>query len=286
MARPVLRAMTEADVGPAAALLERGDWGPVRARAAFFDFAVRQPNCDTLVADLDGELFGTGVGSANGSAGWVGTIFVDAAHRGGGLGRALTQAVIERLESRGCSTLVLVATQLGRPIYDKLGFDVQGWYVIHEAAGIEAGEGNGAAIRTQPIAASDLEAVAALDRTATGEDRSALLATLSRAADDAGWTMRGEGGELDGFVLRPPWGGGATIARSFDAAIAVLHHRRERAGPDRRVRAGVLDENTPGIEWLRANGWSEAWRAVRMARGAPLDWRPEMIWGQFNFALG
>ena len=275
--------MTEADVGPAAALLERGDWGPLDARQAFFDFAVRQPNCDAFVADLDGELVGTGVGTANGLAGWVGTIFVDGSHRGGGLGRALTTAVIERLESRGCSTLVLVATSLGRPIYERLGFDVQSWYVIHEAAGVA---GDGASGRIRPVNTSDLDAMAALDRAATGEDRSDLLAALVRASDDGGWTLHAEGGELDGFVLRPPWGGGATIARTFDAATDVLQHRRERAGPERRVRAGVLAENVAGIDWLLATGWSEAWRAVRMARGAALDWRPEMIWGQFNFALG
>ena len=285
MARPDLRPMTEADVGPAAALLERGDWGPVEARSAFFTFAVRQPNCDSLVADLDGELVGTGVGTANGSAGWVGTIFVDAAHRGGGLGRALTEAVIDRLESRGCSTLVLVATTLGRPIYDRLGFDVQSWYVIHEAPGIDGGDDRTAG-RIRPVTTSDLDAMAALDLTATGEDRSDMLAALVGTSDDAGWTLRAPDGDLDGFVLRPPWGGGATIARTFDAATSILRHRRERAGPDRRVRAGVLAENVAGIDWLKASGWSEAWRAVRMARGAPLDLRPEMIWGQFNFALG
>jgi hypothetical protein len=52
------------------------------------------------------------------------------------------------------------------------------------------------------------------------------------------------------------------------------------------VGVGVLDENEAGIARLLAEGFREAWSAPRMARGAPIDWRPELIWGQFNHAVG
>jgi hypothetical protein len=35
-----------------------------------------------------------------------------------------------------------------------------------------------------------------------------------------------------------------------------------------------------------AEGWTEIRRIVRMQRGTPLDWHPDWIWGQLNFALG
>ena len=37
---------------------------------------------------------------------------------------------------------------------------------------------------------------------------------------------------------------------------------------------------------LVAEGWTEAWRAPRLVRGAPLEWHPDHSWGQFNHALG
>ena len=68
--------------------------------------------------------------------------------------------------------------------------------------------------------------------------------------------------------------------------MAILDHRQRLAGPDRRVRAGLLSANPDGVARLVAEGWQPGWRATRMTRGAPVAWHPEMIWGQFNFALG
>ena len=63
---------------------------------------------------------------------------------------------------------------------------------------------------------------------------------------------------------------------------------RMRSTPDGHTResAGVLLDNTVGLEALAADGWHEAWRAPRLVRGEPLIWRPDAIWGQFNHALG
>jgi hypothetical protein len=93
-------------------------------------------------------------------------------------------------------------------------------------------------------------------------------------------------GELAAYLIRAPWGGGATVAADPSDALAILDARRRTAGPARRVRAGIVLENREGLDRLRAAGWSEAWRAPRLVRGAPLAWHPTWIWGQFNHALG
>jgi ribosomal protein S18 acetylase RimI-like enzyme len=278
-----IRPLSAADVEPAATLLDRGDWGPYEARRAFFAFAVETPACAPIAAEAGGAIVGTGVGTANGPTGWVGTIFVDGPARGRGLGRRLTEVVIDDLEARGCETLVLVATDLGRPVYERLGFADDGWYLVHEAPGLEPDGG----ARAAALGPADVAEMAVLDRAATGEDRGPVLAALVAAGPPAGaFGIRSEAGGLDAFVLRPPWGGGATIVRDLDAARAILDVRRRSAGPERRVRAGVHSSNDAGLALLRAAGWTEAWRARRMVRGRPLEWRPERIWGQLNFALG
>ena len=94
------------------------------------------PETHPFVAEADGEVVGTGVLSVNGSVGWIGTIWVEPAWRRRGVGMALTQATIDTAESAGCRTLLLVATEAGRPLYEKIGFEVQTWYRILEAPGL------------------------------------------------------------------------------------------------------------------------------------------------------
>jgi len=93
------------------------------------------PNCRPILAERDREIVGTGVATVSGRVGWVGTIWVAPALRRRGLGRAITEAVIEELEASGCRTLVLVATEAGRPVYERLGFEV----LTHDHALVTSG---------------------------------------------------------------------------------------------------------------------------------------------------
>ena len=128
--------------------------------------------------------------------------------------------------------------------------------------------------------------MAALDRAATGEDRRHLLAAF--AGPDTTKVVAAARSDRPARASSSGrrWGGGATIAPRAAAALALLRARRVAAGPERRVRAGILLENEAGAAALAADGWTEAWRAPRLIRGDPLAWHPEDIWGQFNHALG
>jgi GNAT superfamily N-acetyltransferase len=275
--------MTTADIEPAVAAILADDWGD---RRAWFEFAVAHPECRAFVAETDDRaIAGTGIVTINGPVAWIGTIWVAPSARGRGLGRALTEAPIEAAEAAGCRTLVLVATDAGQPLYERLGFIVQTWYRTMEAPGLaSAAPDDPGETAVRAFRPNDLETIATLDRAATGEDRRHLLAAFASPA-----TARVVTAEHDralGFVIRAPWGGGATIAPSAAAASTLLRARRLAAGPERRVRAGILLENQAGAAALVDDGWTEAWRAPRLIRGDPLAWHPEHIWGQFNHALG
>ena len=168
--------MLRDDVVAAADAVRRGDWGD---REAFLRFAARHSNCRPILAECDGEIVGTGVATVSGQVGWVGTIWVAPALRRRGLGRAITEAVTEELEGAGCRTLVLVATDAGRPLYERLGFEILTRDHILVASGLEAGRRLSAldpSIRAF-APADDLDAVGALDGWAAGEDRRHILAT-------------------------------------------------------------------------------------------------------------
>jgi GNAT superfamily N-acetyltransferase len=284
--------MLPGDVDPATELILGNDWG---VRRDWLAYAASSPACTPLVAEVDGELVGTGVATASGTVGWLGTIFLAPDWRGQGLGRTITQELIDRLESAGCRTLVLVATREGRRLYERMGFEVQTRYQILEIGGLpeesagngdaghdQAGDGLAGSVRS--FAEAYLPGIAALDREATGEDRGHAIRAL--ASPGTARVLAGGNGEVEAFVIRPPWGGGATVARSIDAADRIIAARRRASGPDGRVRVGLLDENAAGLERLTAAGFQPQWSAPRMVRGAALRWRPDWIYGQFNHAMG
>ncbi len=273
--------MTARDIPATTTAILADDWGD---RRTWFEFIVGHPSCSAVVAEVAGEIVGTGVTTVNGPVAWIGTIWVAAALRRNGIGTALTAATIEAAEAARARTLLLVATDAGRPLYERLGFELQTWYVTLEASGLEIDVRTTPDPRLRAFGASDLPSMAALDRAATGEDRSALLSAFASAESTS--VLDDRNGGIDGFVVRAVWGGGATIAPEPADAAVILQGRRVAAGPGRRVRAGLLAENTDGLARLAAHGWTEAWRAPRLIRGDPLDWQPTHIWGQFNHALG
>ena len=69
-----LRPMLPADVDEASDMILANEWG---VRREFLAFASTQPACVPMVAEADDAIIGTGVGTANGSVGWIGTIFVE-----------------------------------------------------------------------------------------------------------------------------------------------------------------------------------------------------------------
>jgi GNAT superfamily N-acetyltransferase len=274
--------MNAADIEPVVAAILADDWGD---RRSWFEFALASPACRAFVAeDDDGRTVGTSVLTIHGSVGWIGTIWVAPALRRRGIGLDLTGATIGAADAAGCRTLLLVATDAGRPMYERLGFRTHTWYRTMEAQPASARGAQGRldpAIRT--FRADDLPSLVQLDSVATGEDRAA---NLERLVTPDGTRVLERDGVIAGFVARAPWGGGATVAPRLEDALAILDARRLAAQPGRRVRCGILLDNEAGARALETTGWSEAWRAPRMIRGDELEWRPEHIWGQFNHAMG
>src|SRR6478752_1818731 len=174
----LIRPMTADDVVPLTDAIVADHWGE---RRSWFDFVVGHPACRPLVAeDGDGRQLGSAVATVNGPVAWIGTIWVVPDRRRQGIGERLTEAVLDVAGDAGCRTSVLVATDVGRPLYEKLGFELQTSIVVVEATGTGAdasgvAAGGAADPRVRPFRPDDLEAMARLDRAATGEDRRHLL---------------------------------------------------------------------------------------------------------------
>ena len=127
----------------------------------------------------------------------------------------------------------------------------------------------------------DLDAVCEFDRRMTGEDRAHLLRTL----EGPGW-VADDGGEVRGYLLPVPWGGGPIRARDLADGRTFARLARTLAGPGGTVRFWLAGENEAGIGFMEEIGFQEIRRLSRMARGMPLSWRPESPWGIFSLGKG
>jgi len=262
--------------------------GSLYARAGFsarlagvVGFARARLGGEVFVADLDGELVGVAASAHFGASGWVGGVAVTPERRRAGLGGALTEAVVAHLGDRRAGTVQLLATELGRPVYERLGFAAETEYRTLTGPPSPAGAAGtpGAVVRAgRP---GDRAAVLALDRQATGEDRGRLLGALW----PAGGRVAGGAGAPRGFHLASPWrSGGATIATDPEAGLALLE--AVRRGGAEELSVSVPAGNRTGLLALEAAGFQERSVTTRMRLGPPLPWRPEAVFGAHNLFWG
>ena len=202
-----------------------GGWGTQRQLHSAFTFYSTYPRSFPFVAMHDGAIVGTAAGTHYERSGWIAHVFVAPSLRGRGLGRRLTATVIERLRNSGCETILLAATDLGRPVYESLGFQVESAY--HEM------RGPALPLKTpmhplRPLLPSDQSSLEALDRRVSGDHRDPRLALVS----GYGWCLERRG-EIAGAVLPTPWGAAAASLvpeASVEEAAAIVKGLRVLGG--------------------------------------------------------
>jgi GNAT superfamily N-acetyltransferase len=135
--------------------------------------------------DGDGALAGAVVLTRYGAdLASVGMMLVAARYGRMGLGRALMEHL---LAEAGDATVTLFATDLGKPLYDKLGFRTirrsaafTGPFRAdaEPAENTATGTADNSKMRTRPAAAADMASIIDVDKAAFGADRSRLLRRL------------------------------------------------------------------------------------------------------------
>lgn len=178
------------------------------------------------VALRQGRVVGTALTTPFGPVAAINMVIVAASARGRGIGRALMEQAIDKAGGR---TLRLTATEDGLPLYRKLGFVPTGRIVQHQGAPSAAPAPRSAVAWAH---CEDGPAILALDRAATGMDRTPLFDRLASQARIA--VTRGADGRPDGFAALRTFGRGEVIgpivARQAEGALDLLHfaaaHRR------------------------------------------------------------
>jgi predicted N-acetyltransferase YhbS len=290
-ARLVLRPATAADMPEAHAVVREG-LSSARDPAAL-EFYRTSPGGQLIVACYDTQVVGVSYAASFGRTGWIGNVAVHPEARSRGIGTAVSQAALDALRRAGAVTVLLTATKLGRPIYEKLGFGYDGLHYGMWRRPEEPGTATGrpdqtatdgqAARGAAADAAGDgavitggLGDVAGLDAGATGEDRRRYLGSF---AAQARVTRDGAG-----YRLPLPWGRGPVVASSADPARALLADMvRTEADPF----LAFPETNAAGAEVATSLGLRQVSSIPRMRFGPPVPgFRPEWIFNVFSFAVG
>lgn len=78
---------------------------------------------------IDGGIVGVGATIEHGDTAWLAHVIVHPNHRKKGIGGKLTKALIAAAKARNFQTILLDATDLGCPVYLRVGFEIVGEYV-------------------------------------------------------------------------------------------------------------------------------------------------------------
>jgi GNAT superfamily N-acetyltransferase len=276
--------MEPADLAAALRLSRASGWNQTEADWRFLLDANRGR---FVVAERDGTVVGTGGASAyGGRLAWVCMILVEQAARGQGTGSAIVAEVLDRVAD--VEAVGLDATPAGRGVYERLGFTAVAT-LARVGGRADAAAAVGDAATTRRMEANDLEDVVALDREASGADRSHVIQWAFERSPALAWCVPGDGA-IAGFALGRDGDRalhiGPVVARSVAAARAVV------ASAARSVhgRDLLIDVSTADPAWTAAVhdlGLRAQRPFARMyRRGLAPSGRPELTFAAFGPELG
>jgi GNAT superfamily N-acetyltransferase len=264
-----IEAFTRADL-PALSELQPPDWQDITPG---FEFYLSKSFCFPIKYVSAGRIVGTGAAILFSSTGWLAHIIVHPEYRGRRIGGEIVVSLLDLMKRRGCTTMSLIATDLGYPVYKRAGFLDDGEYLFckrdQEAPSIPASE------KIIECNAQHESSVCDLDREISGEDRRGVI--IDKLAGSSLCIMDGE---VAGCYL-PDLGEGLIIARRREAGLALLNMKV--TGSNRVV---LPSQNEHAVAFLAQNGFRETLRCKRMVYGTKLAWKPEGLFSRIAGNLG
>ncbi len=219
-----------------------------------------------FVLEMEGQIVGTGNIFLGDKVGWLANIIIDRTYRGRGLGYEMTAFLVEFLKAKKIETQLLIATELGEPVYKKVGFKKIGEYVCFDVH-LENNRPISKAIRN--LGPADLEEVYKLDKEANDENRRHLIDKHYKK----GIGYFEDNNTLIGIFL-PDFGRGLVVARSETVGLELL--RIKHSKPSQRTMVPI--ENQKAINYLESIGSKTSVTASRMLLGKENKWNPTLIY--------
>jgi len=278
---PPIRRLRPDDLSACVALSVDRGWSPEKAKwslllTATEPFGVDAPDGRGLAGAVVLTRWGPDLAS-------VGMMLVAARYGRRGLGRALMEHL---LAAAGDATVTLFATDMGRPLYEKLGFQSVRRNVSFVGR-FQAPEDNSKKLVSRLATEEDLPAILDVDKAAFGAARGHVLRWLPTVAEQVRVIESDDG--ISGYAAawRPHVTStvlGPVVARSADAAKRLITDLAGRARTPVRLDLDPDRQELPG--WAYVRGLEPVSRTVVMAHGdLPRRGTPECLFTPISVAL-
>jgi ribosomal protein S18 acetylase RimI-like enzyme len=226
-----------------------------------------------VVATVKSTIVGTGIAVINDNVSWLGTIIVREDYRNNGIGKLITSHLINYSKSKGMKTILLFATELGLPLYQKLGFQHDLNYLSFKSNTIYKFCSEFKSITR--ITNKDYQHILELDYAITGEKRKELLTSTLNTG------FKYKDSLIKGFYL-PDFGRGLIIASSENAGLELLKFRLI-LNPSTIC---VPETNKRAIEFLTSIGFYQYSKIPRMYLDKNIIWNSKNVYSRGCGHLG
>ncbi len=278
--------MTTNDLPLAMRLTTQAGWN--QREADWRRFLAMQPD-GCFVAEHDGVAVATTVACVFDRVAWLAMVLVDAANRGRGIGTALVRHALAFLDRTGVCAVRLDATSLGRPIYAKLGFELE--YELGRYEGVLPSNDSGPPTQIQPqiqvAGSADYARLCDFDGAVVGADRSKYLRRLfQEQPDELRWT--GNSSQVTGYATVRLGSNalqlGPCVANSDVGRILLSDMVQRHAGE--RVVIDVPLCHAPALRFAGSLGLELRRNLSRMRRGPTVAEETNKIWASSGPELG
>lgn len=249
--------------------IKPADWYSV---VTAFQFYFQSAACTPLKVTINQKMVGTGTLILHKNVAWLAHIMVGTEFRNMGIATHLTQQLVQ-MALKKVSSVLLLATPLGKPVYTKLGFKAVSEYLFFNPEKLD----EPISPHIQTYTPRDKMLLEQLDQQITGEIRPKLLKRLI-----PGTFVYKDQGVLQG-CLYAGMGEGLILADNFKAGTSLLAFHLLEPKP-----LAIPAQNIQLQHFLFDHGFSlDTHRQVcRMIYGNPVDWKPEKIFGRIGGNLG
>jgi GNAT superfamily N-acetyltransferase len=260
-----VRTLAAADLESALALSSASGWNQ---RLDDWRMLLSLAPSGSFAAVHGGRIVGTAIGIDYGSFGWIAMMLVDPGWRGQGLGARLLESAMGAVPDH--RPIRLDATPLGRPLYQRHGFEDETALTRHVAPPSPPRRDRQAEPGLQPIrgiAAGDLARIAAADEPVFGARRRVLFewmlggsphyAQMIERDGVAGYCFGRQGRLFDQI--------GPVVAADDETARALVDASLGAAG-GRAVAVDAFDRENAFTAWLRDRGFTGERPLFRMCR--------------------
>ena len=251
--------------------LQPEDWPDIIPE---FDYYLKKDFCNPIKVISDNEIVGIGVSIIFKRTCWLAHIIVHESYRNKGIGSQITEKLLNEKRCNSVDSFLLIATELGIPVYKKAGFRIVAEYKY--------------LMRDKPW--GDLQVSPAimpydnrfhsmimeLDNKISGEDRSPLLIDYLQNT-----FVYMENNSIDGFYM-PELGEGLILSETTKAGLELM--KKKYSSVDKAV---LPSDNQLGIDFLLQNGFTVInTTGIRMIKGNDINWNPKRVFSRIGGNYG